>query len=387
MLNLTTADKALKDYYLDAITEQLNTGVNPIFSQIEKTSENVYGKTVKKIVTAGLNGGISAGTESGDLPTARNTDYKEFVLELKNLFGTIEISDKALRASGDSQGAVVNLLNAEMEALVKSSKENLSRMMFGDGTGCMRGCFLHVDSNGKNYISMNGGVFRLKAGFYYDIYNTNGEMLFEDVKVVSVADYEAYVDGDFDFSNANGEYKIAVHGSIGNEITGLKALFSESDTLYGLKRSENGWLNPYKMTMSGPLYFDEFNSVIDEVESRGGEQVEYFVCSRKIRTILKKMLLENNAQLETVTLDNGYKTFAYNGIPFIIDDNCSNDLFLINTKHIKLYQLCDWEWLESEDGKILHQIPGKAAYGATLVKYCELLCDKPSTIGLIENIG
>ena len=45
MLNLTTADKALKDYYLDAISEQLNIGVNPIFAQIEKTSENVYGKT------------------------------------------------------------------------------------------------------------------------------------------------------------------------------------------------------------------------------------------------------------------------------------------------------------------------------------------------------
>ena len=139
--------------------------------------------------------------------------------------------------------------------------------------------------------------------------------------------------------------------------------------------------------MSGPLSKEEFDYVIDEVETRGGEQIDFIVCSRKIRTIVKNMLIENDAQLETVVLDNGYKTFAYNGIPFIIDDNCANDLFLINTKHIKLYQLCDWEWLESEDGKILHQVPGKASYSATLVKYCELLCDKPTTMGLIENIG
>ncbi|MBO7187481.1 MAG: phage major capsid protein [Clostridia bacterium] len=386
MLNLTTADKALKDYYLDAISEQLNTGVNPIFAQIEKTSENVYGKTIKKIVTAELNGGISAGTESGDLPSAKNTDYKEFVLELKNLYGTIEISDKAIRASGDNQGAVVNLLNAEMEALVKASKENLSRMMFGDGTGSLGVCFLNV-YEGKNHITMNG-VLRLKPGFYYDIYDTKGDIVFSELKVVSVYNNGAYVESDVDFSTlSSNTYYISLHGSKGNEITGLKALFSESETLYGLNRSENAWLNPYKMTMSGPLSKDEFDLVIDEVESRGGEQIDFFVCSRKIRTIVKKMLIENDAQLEPVVLENGYKTFAYNGIPFILDDNCSNDLFLINTKHLKLYQLCDWEWLESEDGKILHQVPGKAAYSATLVKYCELLCDKPSTMGIIENIG
>ena len=29
MVSLTTAEKALKDYYLGVVAEQLNTGVNP----------------------------------------------------------------------------------------------------------------------------------------------------------------------------------------------------------------------------------------------------------------------------------------------------------------------------------------------------------------------
>ena len=52
-------------------------------------------------------------------------------------------------------------------------------------------------------------------------------------------------------------------------------------------------------------------------------------------------------------------------------------MFLLNTDDFALYQLCDWEWLEDEDGKILKQSPGKAAYSATLVKYAELICKKP----------
>ncbi len=44
-------------------------------------------------------------------------------------------------------------------------------------------------------------------------------------------------------------------------------------------------------------------------------------------------------------------------------------------------------WLEDEDGKILRQIPGKAAYGATLVKYAELICKKPCGQAMIKNFN
>lgn len=44
-------------------------------------------------------------------------------------------------------------------------------------------------------------------------------------------------------------------------------------------------------------------------------------------------------------------------------------------------------WLEDEDGKILKQIPGKAAYGATLVKYAELVCKKPYGQAMMSRVN
>ena len=61
-------------------------------------------------------------------------------------------------------------------------------------------------------------------------------------------------------------------------------------------------------------------------------------------------------------------------------------MYLLNTNHFKIHQLCDWQWLEGEDGKILKQVPGKPVYTATLVKYAELMCENPSAQGALMGI-
>ena len=124
MITMETADNALKTYYLDAVKEALDLKANPLLAKLERTSANVVGKDVRKLVKAGMNGGIGAGTETGDLPTAINRKGYEFVATLKNLYGTIEISDKALRAASSNEGAFVNVLNEEMQALIKSASLN-----------------------------------------------------------------------------------------------------------------------------------------------------------------------------------------------------------------------------------------------------------------------
>ena len=97
----------------------------------------MWGKEIRRLAQYGINGGIGAGTEDGTLPAAAGNNYDQFVLTLKNLYGTIEISDKAVRASENNVGAFVNLLNAEMEGLLKASSFNFGRMLFGDGNGTL----------------------------------------------------------------------------------------------------------------------------------------------------------------------------------------------------------------------------------------------------------
>ena len=77
-------------------------------------------------------------------------------------------------------------------------------------------------------------------------------------------------------------------------------------------------------------------------------------------------------------MEGGFRTLSFNGIPVVADRFCpAGTMYLLNTDDFGLHQLCDWQWLEGEDGKILKQIAGKPVYTATLVKYAELLCYRP----------
>ena len=151
-VNLTIADSALKTLYLDAISHQLDNNVNPFLSAISKSTNDVWGKEVRKLCTFGINGGIGAGSEDGSLPNASGNNYTQFVTTLKNLYGVIEISDKAIRASENNAGAFVSLLNSEMEGLINASTFNFGRMLYGDGTGTL-----------ANVLSSSANVYTLDS--------------------------------------------------------------------------------------------------------------------------------------------------------------------------------------------------------------------------------
>ena len=68
MVTMTSADKALKSLYLGVVSEQLNTEVNPLLAAIKKTTTDVWGKEVRRVVKSGVNGGVGAGDEDGQLP-------------------------------------------------------------------------------------------------------------------------------------------------------------------------------------------------------------------------------------------------------------------------------------------------------------------------------
>ena len=137
MVTLQTAESALKNVYLGVVANQLNVNANPLLAKIKRSSKDVWGKEIRKLAPFGINGGVGAGSETDALPTAGGNGYVQFASELKNLYGKIEISDKAVRASANNVGAFVNLLSDEMEGLVKASAFNLGRMLYGDGTGLL----------------------------------------------------------------------------------------------------------------------------------------------------------------------------------------------------------------------------------------------------------
>ena len=156
------------------------------------------------------------------------------------------------------------------------------------------------------------------------------------------------------------------------KIIGLKEIFSDSKMLYGLNRKDYKELNPIKATCKfNPI---EIQRIIDESDS----EADMIICGHKIKRQYMEYLLSHNQQIETVNLSGQNCVVFNNSLPmFCSKDIPENEIYIINTADFMFHQLCDWAWLENETGKILRMVEGRPVYSATLVKYCNLICDNP----------
>ncbi|MBQ4268820.1 MAG: phage major capsid protein [Clostridia bacterium] len=387
MVTIQTADGVLKSFYLDAMTEALDLKANPLLAKIGRSTADVYGKDVRKAVRFGVNGGVGAGSETGELPQASDGEYVQFTSTLKNLYGTIEISDKALRAAQHNEGAFVNLLNEQMDSLVKSAKFNFGRMLFGDGKGSLA-IVTEIPENGKIFVdntkSFVEGMmvtfrkdgFELSAIGCRTVLSVNRDENYITVSGAEVTGNELAV-------GAN----VCVQTSENYEITGLGAIFADGGELYGVDKAKYGMMKPYKKTDVGEISENVMQTAIDKIEENSGSKVNFIVCSWGVKRALAEAYRKRNAVLPSMELAGGFNAVSFNGIPVVADRFCPDGtMYLLNTDDFKIHQLCDWQWLEGEDGKILKQVAGKPVYTATLVKYAELMCERPFGQGVLSGI-
>jgi len=383
MISLQSAENALKSFYLDAVKETLDLQTSPLLAKIERSSENVCGKDVKKLVRIGVHNGFAAGTETGDLPKADQSNYVQLTGTLKNLYGTIEISDKAIRASQSNEGAFVNILNSEMENLLRAAKYQVGRMVMGNGIGFLTD--FHATNEPHTLTVSNTAP--LQVGMRVLLYDEDMSQLEDDYRVIEKISRDTK--------------KIVISGSgIGDteligclcaqcadqELTGVRSLFDNSE-LYGLTADVYDKIRPISIESPGEIDENMMQTAIDQLEEVSGSAPDLIVCSWGVRRALLKYFKENGVRMDSMEIEGGFKALSFNGIPVVADRFCPpKSMYFFNTNDIKMYQLGDWQWLEDDNGRILHQVPGKPVYTATLVKYAELMFERPNSIARITDI-
>ncbi len=390
MVTLTSADNALKSVYLGVVANQLNINANPLLGKIKQTSQDVWGKEIIKLAPYGINGGIGAGNETDPLPTAASNNYVQFKTSLKNLYGKIELSDKAIRASANNAGAFVNLLNDEMEGLIKASSFNFGRMLYGDGSGLLATVTSYTARGSVAVDSVRNFIEGMVVDFYSSGTKTAGASGYR-ITYVDRQAKEIYLNFPANFSSLliAEDDQIYVQNSKGYEITGLGAIFDTSaTTLYGLTKANYKWLKPYSSSTATEISDGLIQSAIDFLDEANGSTIDYIACASGVKRAYQEYLGAFRRNIEVTTLEGGYKAMTYNGIPVVSDRFVpEGTMYLLNSKDFTMHQLCDWKWLEGEDGRVLKQNAGYPTYSATLVKYADLICDKPSGQARISNIS
>ena len=389
MISLQSAQAALKDFYLGVLSTQLNNESDPLLSKIKQSSTNVYGRNIIKLVPFGINGGFCACDEADALPGSAENKYLNFTSTLKNLFGTLEITDKAIRASSTDKGAFVNLLDAEMSSLLASSKFNLARMLYGDGSGALDKDVTLDTTNDAITVSH---IARYFVGMSVDVYEETTKILSN----VRIKDIDNNTNKIYLASSMSGitvdntkDYHVYFAGAKDAEITGIDAIFDTNQTLYGLTRTNYACLCPYVHTMGVGETFNEafMQGAIDQIEMQSNGHIDMIFAGRDARLKLVGALLAYRKNIDFANIKGGVTTLSFNGLPvcnYKFGD--SDSMLFVNTDDFTMHQLCDWEWLTNEDGSILKQKENYAIFTATLVKYADLICARPNGQGIIKGI-
>lgn len=115
---IRNAENVLKTFYLGKSAEYLNVCTHPFLSRVEQTSNDVWGKEIRKLATKSL----------------RNDDYvdgyAQLCAELENLCVEIELDEKEIKLAHNAV-AFTNLLDATFDEKAHKSRKEIGERVIG----------------------------------------------------------------------------------------------------------------------------------------------------------------------------------------------------------------------------------------------------------------
>lgn len=405
MITIESAESALRNIYLDVVVNDINTKTNPFLTMIGKNTKDVLGREIKASIRYGDNGNVAAGREDGDLPVSTNSKYAEISVPLKNLYGTFQITDKAIRASQNNAGAFANLLSSEMQNLVSTAQASLNEMLYGNGMTMLGYTTRHNFAAAARMFRVPlRFVDNLKVGDKISFYTPNNEKVAVTggdivIETVNKATGECtYATGAVPAAVRHERLYIVKQGSENDclVLNGIDSLFIQNNKIYNVDTNLHSGIKPFLQSMVIPT--DKYANVITEddvltfldgyEEHCAGNPADIILTHPMVRKAIFENLKSYRSNIDVTEMAGGFKGFSFNGIPMYADVRCKGGtLYALNSDSFGMQQLCDWTWLSGDDGSILKQIDGKAAYNATLVKYADLICEKPFLQGKLTGFS
>jgi hypothetical protein len=364
---LAGADAVLKEYYPSAIVEQLNQKTF-LLDQIDRDTEHVDFTGRRAIIPLHRNrnrGRVSIG-DGGTLPGAGKQDWVDATVTIRYHASAIELSDAAIQATKNNEGAFVSLLEAETKGVAQDLKKDINRQVFGTGDGVLT----KISANSSGTVTCTS-VQYVQVGDCVDVVTssgaavTNGSTLYVVARSVSGKTVGLSTtsggSANASFTYASGQQLVISGGisgvnSYGLEMDGLQNISATtSRTLHGVDSSAaaNAFWNPQVVAAGGAVTDALLTQLIDKVGQTGQGEVDTVITTRGIRRAYAASLTNNRRYNDAaaVKLHTGYTAIMVNEIPIIIDDDAPKGfVFAFDKKAFRWFELAKPGFLEQDSG-------------------------------------
>lgn len=397
--NLSNFDAVLKEDYHGPISEQLSNA-NIFMKRLSRNSEDVGGNKAIVPLHKTRNSGVGVGADGSALPTAGQQGYAEGSFSLAYNYGRIQVTGPVIAASRSNKYAFVKAVDAEIQGVTNDLSDNVSRQMFGDGSGVL--CLANGDlSSGTTLTVDTPGSIYLQTGM---------KIQFVDPSSITAADYRANV-GTLTVASVSsdtaGTVGASIHADAADndyivranayalEMMGIDGIISASNPRAGLyvgaiNRSTAGnefWKagSILNSSTARALSLTLMQTAWDAAERAGGKIsliMTDFVQRRKYLALVKA----DGRFVNTLKMDGGYEALEYNGVPLVVDRYClPGKIYFIDESSLAVYEASNIAWME-EDGAVLSRVSGYDAYEAVLYYYATMGCRAPNQNAVLGDL-
>lgn len=400
---------------------------------------------VQAIPLSGFNDGAANGAWKTVTPGYQSTDNA--LVKPKIIMSAIGIPQDVIDVSENDRGAFYEVVDFEMQGIKVTAAKYFDLMLYRGGRELADQLAGGTYTTSRIFVD---NYFPFYKGKRIETWSTNttgaaerGLASSADYQVVSAVDRVGGANGyQIDYSNAASlatsasEFPYTVGARTVNnnlELTGMLEIVSNANMqlnnyagnkfYLGIDRTVvNEWQSQVIDLAGGALTFDSMQQMCDEVHDNSPGDVNAMFSHRIVRRRWARQIAfagaaEGTAGAATYRFQNTQK-FAgslveyqedmhgaesedfmkFNGrVPFFVDRYCpiamqptsSNNngmIFCLDLRHWYMAQVCDWRWWAPQ-GRILREAQN-GAFGVVAHNYMmgELVCDLPSTSGVIKNI-
>ena len=281
---LTNIEGILKDKYQPALANLINVEPSPFMEMIRK--EPLTNNTVRLAAPVGINGGFGFGEEGANTPVAGEQRYYDFEIKAVDMYVDIRVSNKTVVLGSSNTSAMINALDAEVKGSYAAAKWNLSRALFGDGSGKL--CEFTVSGSAPTNTVLVDNTNCLIEGLTVDFLMDRVPVHRARILSVNHNSHSITVDGDpIDPTVVIGGI-LVVQGSYNREITGLAKLMENGGEIYGVSRDQNPMLNPITVSLGGSVTDIDLYRGIREAARRRGAKIDLLMMGDLAFTVYQR---------------------------------------------------------------------------------------------------
>lgn len=386
------------------MSENAYNSHNVLFGTVKK-SYNFVGEDMKVAVPTHFAGGVG----SGSLPTANPASNAKATLNAKKVYAVAEIEREAIKASLSSEGAFVEGLKWSVQKTVEAANRNMSRILFGDGTGALGTTTAadFTDVTGTTFGVGDTATAVITAASWVEGHWEEGDYVnvgtaSDVLEVIAVAPSTRTITfekisgtTDFGTGGAGSSKVIYMQNSKDNDPLGLKGVCdATSSTLYGVNVGRR-WQSTQIAAGGAGVGEDILNELVIKIMQKCGKNPKKIITSytqyRKILNFLEDHKVyqvdPRASELKGKISFKGVEYMSDSGpIGIFADKMCPEDrIYGLNTDFIEVHHRPDFGWFD-DDGTVFLRKADDDAYQARYGGYYQNYII-PSFQGVITGLS